>query len=31
MERKMIMHKSPSLILAGFGALDRMGEEARSL
>jgi alcohol dehydrogenase len=31
MERKMIMQKSPNLILAGFGALDKMGEEARNL
>ena len=31
MDRKLIMLKSPNLILAGFGALDKMGEEARNL
>ena len=31
MERKMIVHKSPNLILAGYGALEKMGEEARNL
>ena len=31
MDRKLIMLKSPNLILAGFGALDKMGEEARTL
>lgn len=31
MGNKIISFKSPSLILAGIGALDRMGEEARNL
>ena len=31
MDRKLIMLKSPNLILAGFGALEKMGEEARNL
>ena len=31
MDRKLIIHKSPNLILAGFGALDKMGEEAGNL
>ena len=31
MDRKLIMFKSPNLILAGFGALDKMGDEAESL
>jgi hypothetical protein len=31
MDRKPIMLKSPNLILAGFGALDKMGEEAGNL
>ena len=31
MDRKLIMLKSPNLILAGFGALDKMGDEARTL
>ncbi len=31
MDRKLIMLKSPNLILAGFGALAKMGEEAGNL
>lgn len=31
MEQKLIALKSPNLILAGYGALARMGEEARNL
>jgi alcohol dehydrogenase class IV len=31
MDRKLIVLKSPNLILAGFGALDKMGEEAANL
>ena len=31
MDRKLIMLKSPNLILAGFGALAKMGEEAGTL